>query len=91
MNAMVSLAYVGNKGTRLPSQISPINVLNPKLLSQYGSKLTDQFAAGDASVDGVQAALRGLGTTSCWPSTTAHPPWLRRCCPSRSIAAASRA
>ena len=28
-NMVVSVAYVGNKGTRLPSQISPINVLNP--------------------------------------------------------------
>jgi hypothetical protein len=55
---MVSAAYVGNKGTRLPSQISPLNVLNPSLLAQYGSKLTDQFTT-DTVVDGVAAPYAG--------------------------------
>jgi hypothetical protein len=73
MNAMVSVAYVGNKGTRLPSQINPINVLDPKLLSQYGSKLTDQFAAGNASVDGVAQPYAGwadqlLAVNNCTPT-----------------------
>ncbi len=59
-NAMVSVAYVGNKGTRLPSQISPLNVLNPNLLSTIGpSKLLDQFGSTDTSVDGVAAPYAG--------------------------------
>ncbi|HEX8985118.1 MAG TPA: carboxypeptidase-like regulatory domain-containing protein [Bryobacteraceae bacterium] len=57
-NAMISLGYVGNKGTRLPSQISPINVLNPSLLRQYGSALSDQFS-GDSPVAGVPAPYAG--------------------------------
>ena len=59
MNAMLSVAYVANKGTRLPSQISPINVLNPSLLKSYGSGLTDQFAADTASRDGVSQPYTG--------------------------------
>ena len=57
-NAMISLAYVGNKGTRLPSQISPLNALNPSLLRQYGSQLSEQFA-GDTPVAGVSAPYAG--------------------------------
>ena len=73
MNALVSAAYVGNKGTRLPSQISPINALNPQLLSQYGSKLTDQFGANDTSVDGVPQPYSGwaqqlLTVNNCTPT-----------------------
>jgi hypothetical protein len=72
-NTMVSVAYVGNKGTRLPSQILPLNVLNPSLLSQYGSKLTDQFTATDTMVDGVAAPYAGwasqlLATNVCQPT-----------------------
>ncbi len=72
-DAMVSLAYVGNKGTRLPTQISPLNVLNPALLRQYGSKLTDQFGPTDASVDGVAAPYSGwaqqlLSVNNCTPT-----------------------
>ncbi len=57
-NAMVSVAYVGSKGTRLPSQLLPINVLNPSLLS-LGSKLTDQFKPGVGTLDGVAAPYPG--------------------------------
>jgi hypothetical protein len=52
-NVMVSVAYVGNKGTRLPSQLLPLNVLNPSLLPQYGTRLTDQYTADGQTVDGV--------------------------------------
>jgi hypothetical protein len=73
LNAMLSLAYVGNKGTRLPSQISPINVLNPSVLGQYGSHLTDQFTANTASLDGVNQPYAGwaqqlLNAGSCTPT-----------------------
>jgi hypothetical protein len=59
LNALLSLAYVGNKGTRLPSQMSPINVLNPSLVGTYGSHLTDQFAADTVSLDGVSQPYAG--------------------------------
>jgi len=38
----VTAAYVGNKGTRLPSRNAALNALNPSLLSM-GAKLTDTF------------------------------------------------
>ena len=57
-NSMLSVAYVGSKGTRLPSQLLPINVLNPSLLSM-GGKLVDQFGPNDAAVDGVAAPYPG--------------------------------
>ncbi len=59
LNAMLSLAYVGNKGTRLPSQILPINALNPSVLTQYGSHLNDTYSANTASLDGVSQPYTG--------------------------------
>ena len=47
----ISASYVGTKGSRLLSQVNPINVLNPKYLAM-GSQLFDTFAPGDAQVDG---------------------------------------
>ncbi|HMD85839.1 MAG TPA: carboxypeptidase regulatory-like domain-containing protein [Terriglobia bacterium] len=57
-NFYVSAAYVGNKGTRLPSAVVALNALNPSLLSM-GSQLFDQFAPGDTAVDGVNAPYAG--------------------------------
>lgn len=57
-NAMVSLAYVGSKGTRLPSQLLPLNVLPPSLLSM-GSRLTDTFGPNSTTLDGVAAPYAG--------------------------------
>lgn len=73
LNAMVSLAYVGNKGTRLPSQISPINAINPSLASTYGSRLTDVFSAGTTSLSGVSQPYSGwaeqlISAGSCTPT-----------------------
>src|SRR5207244_6728788 len=34
-NFYISTAYVGNKGTRLPSSAVPLNALDPKLLPVY--------------------------------------------------------
>ena len=73
LNAMLSLAYVANKGTRLPSQISPINALNPSLLQTYGTSLTDQFSANTASLAGVSQPYAGwaqqlLSAGNCTPT-----------------------
>jgi hypothetical protein len=54
----LSVAYVGTKGTRLPSIIAPLNVLDPKLLSM-GFKLYDQFQPGDTSLHGVPLPYPG--------------------------------
>jgi hypothetical protein len=68
-NLNVSAAYVGTKGTRLYSQLAPLNVLDPKLLSM-GSQLYDEFAPGQAELDGVKAPYAGWAEqmTGCAPS-----------------------
>lgn len=55
----VNAAYVGNKGTRLPSYELPLNVLNPSLLTSMGQSLNDTFAVGDTSKDGVPVPYAG--------------------------------
>jgi hypothetical protein len=55
----VSAAYVGNKGTRLPSYELPLNVLNPSLLTSMGQKLNDVFTVGETSLDGVAVPYPG--------------------------------
>lgn len=55
---IVSAAYVGSKGTRLPSQLLPLNVLNPSLLSM-GNALKDEFGPNDTVVDGVPLPYPG--------------------------------
>jgi hypothetical protein len=57
-NFYISAAYVGNKGTRMPSAQVPINALNPSLLSM-GSKLFDEFGPTDTEVDGVPSPYPG--------------------------------
>jgi carboxypeptidase family protein len=54
----MSAAYVGNKGTRLPSTVAAPNVLNPTLLSM-GQQLYDQFQPGQTSLDGVPIPYPG--------------------------------
>jgi hypothetical protein len=52
----VSVAYVGNKGTHLPSALQPLNYLNPSLLTSMGSTaLNAVFQPGQASLFGVNA------------------------------------
>jgi hypothetical protein len=51
-NSYVSMAYVANKGTHLPSNNAPLNALNPNLLSM-GQSLFDTFQPGETSLDGV--------------------------------------
>jgi len=51
-NTYVNVSYVGNKGTRLLSNVAPLNALDPQLLSR-GQSLLDEFVPGEASLDGV--------------------------------------
>ncbi len=68
-NAYFSVAYVGNKGTRLPARVSPINAINPSNLS-LGEKLNDQFGPNDTMVDGVPAPYPGWASQmqACAPT-----------------------
>jgi hypothetical protein len=70
-NVSLSVAYVGSAGRRLPSSIDPINGINPSLLSM-GNALYDEFAPGQASLDGVPAPYAGwaqqLLDNGCTPS-----------------------
>ena len=54
----VSVAYVANKGTRLPSALAPINTLHPQYLS-LGERLYDQFEPGQTSLHGVPVPYDG--------------------------------
>jgi hypothetical protein len=59
-SAIVKAAYVANKGTHLPSQLQPLNVLNPTLLSSMGSTvLNSVFAPGQTNLDGVSIPYAG--------------------------------
>ena len=63
-STVVSAAYVANKGTHLPSQMQPLNVLNPALLSQFTSaQLNSVFQPGQTSLNGVSVPY------SNWVST----------------------
>jgi hypothetical protein len=57
-NMFLAVAYVGNKGTRLVSQILPTNVLSPTNLSM-GTKLLDEFKPGMTSLNGVPVPYAG--------------------------------
>jgi hypothetical protein len=54
----ISVAYIGNKGTRLASKNVPLNVLDPSLLSM-GPALLDQYAPGDTTLHGVPIPYDG--------------------------------
>ncbi len=58
-SSIASVAYVGNKGTHLPSQNQPLNSLNPVLLSMGASTLNSVFQPGQASLDGVSQPYAG--------------------------------
>jgi hypothetical protein len=67
-NFYISAGYVANKGTRLLSNVAPLNALNPSLLSM-GQQLFDQFQPGQANLDGVPAPYPNwAGQSSCAPS-----------------------
>jgi hypothetical protein len=48
-NIFTSVAYVGNKGTRLPSNLAPLNVLDPNdpKIKALGPRLLENFAPGE--------------------------------------------
>ncbi|GAB4116010.1 MAG: hypothetical protein Kow001_16870 [Acidobacteriota bacterium] len=66
---MVSAAYVGNTGTRLPSYLAPVNVINPSYLS-LGEKLNDEFQPGQVELHGVPLPYNGWveQMTGCAPT-----------------------
>jgi hypothetical protein len=66
---MVGAAYVGSRGTHLPSNNDPLNALDPKLLSR-GNQLYDEFQPGQTSLDGVPLPYPGWREqmTGCAPS-----------------------
>src|SRR5207249_2955879 len=65
-----STAYVGTKGTRLPSSVAPLNALDPKYLTSLGQKLYDEFQPGQTELDGVPIPYAGWTEqmTGCSPS-----------------------
>jgi len=70
--SFASVAYVASKGTHLPSQMQPLNVLNPSLLSM-GSALNAVFQPGQTILDGVSAPYAGwaqqlISAGGCSPS-----------------------
>lgn len=68
-NSYFNVSYVGNKGTRLPSQTVPINAVDPKYLSM-GQELYDEFGPTDTEVDGVPAPYPGWASQmqACAPT-----------------------
>ncbi len=66
---LVSTAYVANKGTRVPSNIVPLNALDPRLLSM-GNQLFDEFEEGQTELHGVPIPYPGWREqmTGCAPS-----------------------
>jgi len=73
-SAIASVAYVASKGTHLPSQLQPLNYLNPSLLSSLGSaELNTVFQPGQTSLFGVSVPygnwVQTLGSVgSCKPT-----------------------
>jgi hypothetical protein len=59
----ISASYVGTKGTRLLSQIDPINVINPSYLTTLGAQLFDVFQPGQTELDGVPEPFPDFATT----------------------------
>jgi hypothetical protein len=63
-SAVASVAYVANKGTHLPSQMQPLNYLNPSLLSSMGSsELNTVFQPGQTSLYGVSVPYANWAQT----------------------------
>ena len=68
-NFYISAGYVGSKGTRLMSAITPSTRWTPSLLSM-GSHLEDEFQPGQTSLDGVALPYTGWRgqMSACAPS-----------------------
>ena len=65
----ITAGYVANKGTRLISAVAAVNAVDPQHLS-LGSRLNDQFTAGQTSLHGVSVPYDGWvqQMTACPPS-----------------------
>ena len=86
-NSTLSLAYVANKGTRLPSGMAAINTLDPARLSM-GSALFDEFEPGQAELHGVPAPYPGWAEQmqGCAPSVAqALLPYPQYCTPLQAV------
>jgi hypothetical protein len=59
-NFFVSVAYVGNKGTRLPSNLQPLNVLDPRnpRVQALGTRLYDEVPASGIIFAGTANEVR---------------------------------
>jgi hypothetical protein len=60
-NIFVSVAYVGNKGTRLPSNLQPLNVLDPRnsrVQALGASRLYNEFPATGPAFAGTANEVR---------------------------------
>ena len=68
----VSVAYVGSKGTRLPSSLQPLNILNPNdaAVKALGPKLLEEFQVGETTHAGVKLPYAGWREqmTGCSPT-----------------------
>ncbi len=86
-NTTVTAAYVGNKGTRLPTQQLPLNALDPALLSQYGAQLYEEFADDSSVIAGVSVPYAGwVDELGCSPSLAqALLPYPQYCTPLRGL------
>ncbi|HWQ35603.1 MAG TPA: carboxypeptidase regulatory-like domain-containing protein [Blastocatellia bacterium] len=71
-DVFLSVAYVGNKGTRLPSNLAPLNVLNPfdPKIQALGPKLLEEFKPGETEHAGVKIPYAGWREqmTGCAPT-----------------------
>jgi hypothetical protein len=73
-SSVASVAYVGNKGTHLPSQMQPLNYINPSFLSSLGAtQLNTVFQPGQTSLFGVNVPYAGWvqtlsGVRTCKPT-----------------------
>ena len=71
-NVFISAAYVGNKGTRLPSSLQPLNVLNPfdSKIQALGPRLLEEFKPGETEHAGVKIPYAGWREqmTGCAPT-----------------------
>jgi hypothetical protein len=71
----VSVAYVGNKGTRLLSNIAPINAVHQKNLA-LGERLNAQYAPGQTELHGVPIPYPGWRESlSGCPASVAQALW----------------
>jgi hypothetical protein len=75
-NFFVALSYVGTKGTHLPSELSPLNILNPfnPNIQALGIHLLDTFGTNDTAVDGVNQPYVGWASEmgNCGGATVAQ-------------------